>query len=309
MTDILCTGCRAGWEKHPASPVLGGDLGTCFDISVLRDEENYRMYFSWRPRQSIALTSSADGVVFDAPTIVVSPRVREDGWEDDANRPGVLYRDGVYHMWYTGQFRPGKADGSSHIFYATSIDGIHFDKVVDDPVLAPELPWEDVAVMCPHVLYDGEKQVYRMWYSGGEQYEPNAIGYAESADGITWTKHPGNPILAANPELPWEGHKVTACQVFRSGDWFIMFYIGFMNEDYAQIGIARSRDGITGWQRHPLNPIIAPTPGAWDENACYKPCALFDGEKWLLWYNGRRASMEQIGLAIHMGEDLGFEEN
>ena len=27
-----------------------------------------------------------------------------------------------------------------------------------------------------------------MWYSGGEQYEPDAIGYATSKDGIDWTK-------------------------------------------------------------------------------------------------------------------------
>jgi hypothetical protein len=26
---------RAGWVKHPASPVLGGDLGTCFDLTMI----------------------------------------------------------------------------------------------------------------------------------------------------------------------------------------------------------------------------------------------------------------------------------
>jgi hypothetical protein len=31
--------------------------------------------------------------------------------------------------------------------------------------------------MCPHVNWD-EKGVFKMWYSGDEQYEPNAIGYA-----------------------------------------------------------------------------------------------------------------------------------
>lgn len=30
--------------------------------------------------------------------------------------------------------------------------------------------------MRPHVLYDEKEKLYRMWYSGGEQYEPNAIG-------------------------------------------------------------------------------------------------------------------------------------
>ena len=41
-------------------------------------------------------------------------------------------------------------------------------------------------------------------------------------------------------------------------------------------------------------------------DACYKPFAIFDGKKWLLWYNGRHGAPEQIGLVIHDGEDLGF---
>ena len=85
-----------------------------------------------------------------------------------------------------------------------------------------------------------------------------------------------------------------------------MFYIGFRDEAHAQIGIARSRDGVTGWQRHPANPIIRPGKDQWDHDAVYKPYAIFDGQKWLLWYNGRKGGVEQIGLAVHEGEDLGF---
>jgi len=83
-----------------------------------------------------------------------------------------------------------------------------------------------------------------------------------------------------------------------------MFYIGFRDIDHAQIGIARSSDGITAWQRHPANPIVRSGTGKWDDDACYKPYAIFDGRQWLLWYNGRRQALEQIGVAIHEGEDL-----
>ena len=38
-----------------------------------------------------------------------------------------------------------------------------------------------------------------MWYSGGEQNEPNAIGYATSPDGLTWTKHGSNPVFVPDP--------------------------------------------------------------------------------------------------------------
>jgi hypothetical protein len=54
------------------------------------------------------------------------------------------------------------------------------------------------------------------------------------------------------------------------------------------------------------NPIIRPDKDHWDHDAVYKPYAVFDGRQWLLWYNGRKGGVEQIGLALHEGEDLGF---
>ncbi len=146
-----------------------------------------------------------------------------------------------------------------------------------------------------------------MWYSAGEQYEPDAIGYATSPDGLAWTKNDSNPIFRTDAKIAWERQKVTACQVEKRDGWYVMFYIGFRDRDHAQIGIARSRDGITNWQRHQSNPIVRPGENRWDHDACYKPHAIFDGQKWLLWYNGRHGSLEQIGLAMHDGEDLGFE--
>ena len=91
--------------------------------------------------------------------------------------------------------------------------------------------------------------------------------------------------------------------------WYLMFYIGFRDEGHAQIGIARSRDGIHNWQRHPENPIVRPGENKWDHDACYKPYAIFDGKQWLLWYNGRSGHVEQIGVAVHDGADLGFPSN
>ncbi len=51
-------GTSAGWTKYEGGPVLGGDLGTCFDVAMLRENETYRMWFSWRPKESIALVES-----------------------------------------------------------------------------------------------------------------------------------------------------------------------------------------------------------------------------------------------------------
>ena len=142
-----------------------------------------------------------------------------------------------------------------------STDGKTWDRAGEKPVLTAEDPWEKVAVMCPHVVYDAGRKEYRMWYSGGEQYEPNAIGHATSQDGLKWTRHEQNPVFRPDPKNTWEQERVTACQVVKQGDWYVMFYIGFADKDHAQIGLARSRDGIDGWQRHPANPIVRPGKG------------------------------------------------
>jgi hypothetical protein len=290
----------AGWVKSDKNPVLGGSLGTCFDIAVLRDAGKYRMWFSWRPKKSIALTESDDGLTWSKPVIALGPNA-ESGWEEDVNRPVVLKQGDTYHRWYTGQ-----AKGKSWIGYATSADGKTWKRQSDKPVLSPEQTWEKVAVMCPHVLYDEQQKLYCMWYSAGEQYEPNAIGYATSPDGLRWARHDQNPIFRPGPKSAWEKDRVTGCQVVKQGDWYVMFYIGFRDQHTAQIGLARSRDGITNWQRHPANPIIRPGPGRWDADACYKPFAILDDKRWLLWYNGRKGGVEQIGVAMHDGEDLSF---
>ena len=293
-------GGEAGWVKYSGNPVLGGQYGTCFDVCVLRERGVYRMWLSWRPKKSIAISESADGILWSAPRIVLGP-LPETGWEDDMNRPIVVRRHDGYHMWYTGQ-----ANGRSRIGYATSADGVQWTRQSAQPVLVSSAPWEGVAVMCPDALWDDAAGLWKMWYSAGTQYEPNAIGYATSRDGLHWDKYSGNPVLAPDPSHEWEQNRVAAVQVIRWQGWYYAFYIGFRDIDHAQIGMARSKDGITNWVRHADNPIVRPTPGGWDADACYKPFAVYSHGRWMLWYNGRHNSLEQIGLVIHEGETLGF---
>jgi predicted GH43/DUF377 family glycosyl hydrolase len=290
----------AGWVKSKYNPILGGTLGTCFDVAVLREEDRFRMWFSWRPKKSIALVESKDGIHWSKPLIALAPN-ESTQWEEDINRPLVLKQLDTYHMWYTGQKR-----GHSSIGHATSPDGMTWSRTSTQPVLSSEQPWEKSAVMCPSVIWDNKEHLFKMWYSGGEQYEPDAIGYATSPDGKTWLKSPNNPIFSSNPQNSWEAYKIGAAQVTPYQNQYLMFYIGFQDVNQAQIGLARSSDGVRNWQRHPSNPIIRPgiSSAAWDYNAVYKPFALLDDRHWLLWYNGRHHSLEQIGLAIHEGEDL-----
>ena len=56
--------------------------------------------------------------------------------------------------------------------------------------------------MCPDVLWDDQAKLFRMWYSGGEQYEPDAIGYATSPDGDAWSKRPAIPSSRRTQRTP-----------------------------------------------------------------------------------------------------------
>lgn len=321
IIDTLTQGCYAGWRRYEGNPVIGHELGECFDVTVLKQEGElrYRMYFSWRSKKSIAMVESEDGLKWTDPIIVLGPRP-ESGWENDVNRISVIYHDGLYRMWYSGQvcaelvneehkFYINEEEAFSWIGYATSEDGINWNRR-DKAVMKPTQKWERQSIMCPHVMWDEELRLYRMWYSGGGWFEPDAIGYAISPDGVQWTHYEGNPVLSKVPQNLWERERVSACQVTRFGDWYYMFYIGFEDIDKARINLARSRDGVTNWERHPENPIlVGGRAGSWDCEAAYKPFAIYekDKDRWIMWYNGRRAYVEQIGVALHDGADLGFE--
>jgi predicted GH43/DUF377 family glycosyl hydrolase len=94
-------------------------------------------------------------------------------------------------------------------------------------VMVADLDWErGDAVMTPCVI-ELENSALRMYYSGGQWYEPDAIGVAHSYDGgTTWVKH-GDPIFNPDPTSPFDNYKVTAPHVLFHDGWYYLFYCGF----------------------------------------------------------------------------------
>ena len=175
------------FTKYSNGPVFGNkETGTVFDGYVWKDNGKYRMDFSWRPKKACAVTFSDDGINWSDPIITLEYD-ESTGWEDTLNRNCVIKVDGKYKMWYTGQARE-----HSYIGYAESDDGLTFKRILNEPVMISEYPWEGESVMNPCVMFEHGK--YRMWYSAGETYEPNVLAYATSEDGIHWTKKKFNPI-------------------------------------------------------------------------------------------------------------------
>ncbi len=72
----------------------------------------------------------------------------------------------------------GRLDRAIHASADAAESSAGWRKHEGNPVLVADQPWEKVAVMCPHVEWEPDRGGFRMWYSGGDQYEPDAIGLA-----------------------------------------------------------------------------------------------------------------------------------
>lgn len=139
----------------------------------------------------------------------------------------------------------------------------------DSPVLSAyttRQTWCKVVLYSPHVLHHAG--TFRMWYLGtstASRSNDMAVGYAESADGISWTEHRGNPILTA-ADVPWGRIWQTPFVLFDDDEGvFKMWFVsgngvrrddrGRVLENDQRLGYATSQDGKS-WNVHP-RPIYA----------------------------------------------------
>ena len=78
--------------------------------------------------------------------------------------------------------------------------------------------WDsNYATFCSVQKIDG---IYHMWYSGGQTASHEGIGYAQSNDGITWTKYTGNPIMHRNDGVPWRSTRTYTPRVLYDAGGF-----------------------------------------------------------------------------------------
>lgn len=292
-----------GWEKYGDKPVLGDSItGTLFDPFVYIQGDSLVMIVSERKSGNIIRLTSIDGITWSNPITVLSHI--ENTWQHIVNRACVVKVDSIWHLYYTGQ-----SPDTSRIGHAVSLNGLNYESD-DKPVVVSTTISEGVSVMNPCVIYDNSEGIFKMWYAAGENYEPDAVFYAESTNGLEWKKN-STPVLTKFKKHKWEKYKVGGCYVLKdtiSQYLYTMYYIGYQTIDIARICMATSDDGIN-WNRSNNNLLISPSNNRWDSHATYKPSVIRTNERELMWYNGRTNNKEYIGLAIKELETSGKKQN
>ena len=137
--------------------------------------------------------------------------------------PWVLVDNGVWRMWYVSGTRWETAAGGPrhhyHIKYAESVDGRRWTR--QGLVCLDHASADEHAFGRPCVVKDGDR--YRMWYSyRGARYR---VGYAESADGLRWTRRDEDHVIQASAE-GWDSEMVTYPVVAGPPGRRVMLYNG-----------------------------------------------------------------------------------
>ena len=207
------------FKRHSAEPVYAfGDgkhsvltptLLRNPDGSTLREAGRLRMWFSstWfaggSGQHTLHEATSEDGISWSRPSLPLLENVYA---------PSIIREGTTYRMWFIDV----KQDPWV-IRHASSTNGRNWD-VHEAPVLTVDQNWERTRLFYPTVLkQDG---VYLMWYGSywAGRSSTTALGFAASADGLNWYKHPDNPVLRPDPDRPWESHYVTSQSVIRLAD-------------------------------------------------------------------------------------------
>lgn len=139
--------------------------------------------------------------------------------------PYVLLEDDVFKMWYASGTQWITDKSGLHynvvIRYATSLDGFSWN-ANEHICVEPNLP-DEYAVGRPCVIRDGS--LYRMWYSCRSFSKRYVIGYAESADGVHWSRKDAEAGIAKS-DTGWDSEMICYPYVVKINGQLHMCYNG-----------------------------------------------------------------------------------
>ena len=162
------------------------------------------------------------------------------GWNRGSYGPGdVIYNsdgstslddDNIWNNKYV-MYYMATDGGNEYIGLAYSLDGKHWKRYGDNPVLRPctedndpSVGWDYCSVGYPTVM-KLDNGTYVMWYSGGPGTN-HGIGFAYSSDGVNWIKDKCNPILHKSDGVSWRNERTYTPSVIKDGNIYKMWFSG-----------------------------------------------------------------------------------
>jgi hypothetical protein len=229
--------------EYSQKPVLSpGELG-CFDDNgvtpswiVTHNGQKFLYYIGWKPRSTTRMglitglaVSEDGGLTFKRYSRAPILRLTDREPFMILTAPCVLKEGKLWRMWYVSGYKWEHADLPYYnIKYAESQNGIDWDqqgKVCIDSPLGNES-----SLARPCVIR--EQGIYKMYYSYKRNGNPYRMGYAESPDGIAWTRRDEEMKMDVSAS-GWDSEMIEYGYVFDHEGRKYMFYNG---NNYGQTG-------------------------------------------------------------------------
>ncbi len=190
----------------------------------------------------------------------------------------VVEHNGTYYMYYTAGTTISPVlkyalQDPYHIGVATSTDGVNWTRYSGNPVVRSRVDSYDYTnVMYPVVIV--ENGTFHMYYagnkgnSGSSSLQDISICYANSTDGINFTKYSKNPVLThGSPQTAWNGLDVRPGSIGRDFDGKLRMYIKAVGVNQpSNLGVVTSTDYLN-WSYVVNKAIYAAAPTSWEWSA------------------------------------------
>jgi len=315
----LTASCFSPYVSNPIltgnSQFAGADWN---DPSVIKVGSQYVMYassdHSFDLNIAIYRLVSNDGISWalspSMPVFEADPDTL--AWDHRATEtPAVVYFNGKYHLFYTG-YPVTYADGYSYkIGHATSTDGITWTRDPNNPIVAPNDPYNAT----PNLKFDQwvaaepapvvfNNKIYLYFTAVGANLGVNntleVIGLTTSSDGTTWSAPQSvlEPDQTLYPRTggstDWIGYSTPMASVL-NGQVHLFFDV-VQNSPWTQLKIhhASSSDGISNWTQD-SSAIFTNTDFSWTSAQIRSPTVLLDGTTLHLWFAGDDGAKLGIG--------------
>src|SRR6266481_8145298 len=166
-------------------------------------------------------------------------------------------------------------------------------RAANGPILSPQgTTWESAGAFNPATVLHNGKIV--MLYRAQDASGTSRLGYAESFDGVHFTRSP-RPVFS--PETDYEkngGVEDPRLQKFR--DTYYLTYTGYNKKD-AQLCLATSLD-LIHWERKGV--ILPAYKGNWNKGWTKSGAIVperIDGKYWMYWLGTAADKTDQMGLS------------